>query len=125
MEFPGFDVHHIQDAFGVVCGRGVREGAFPGGVVNHDSRLDVVAVDVEQHALALVLHGHRFHLHAAGYQIFALENRRDAVEDMVPRFFYVVRREVLKRQHPLDVQIARARDEVLFVGVFGGQLVAD
>ena len=59
------------------------------------------------------------------YQIIAVEHGRDAIEYVVPGFFDVVRRQILKRQHPLHVQIARARDEILFVRVLGGQLVAN
>ena len=44
---------------------------------------------------------------------------------MVFRFFYIVRHQILKGQHTIDIQIAGACDQVFLIGILGGQLIAD
>ena len=68
VEAHGAGVEDIGHGLAVLrLGRG-GEGALPGGVVDLHAGLDVVGVDVEQHALALVLHGHGLQLHAPGQE---------------------------------------------------------
>ena len=44
---------------------------------------------------------------------------------MVAGFLHKIRHHVFKGQHPLDVEVARAGDEILLVGILPGELVAD
>lgn len=110
----------------LACLRAVlREGVLAGGVVDLDPRLHVEAVDVEAHARAAVLDRPRFHLHAARHELVALEDGRHAVEHVVVGLLDVVGHLVLEGEHPLDVEVAGARDEVALVGVLAGELVSD
>ena len=99
--------------------------ALSGRVVDRDARLHIVTVDIEADSVPLVLDRPSLELHARGDQIAPLEHRRCAVQHMVAGLPDVIRHQVLKRQHALHVEIPRARDQVAFVGVFTGQLVAD
>ena len=67
-----------------VCGVAVA-----GGVVNFNSRLVVVAIHMEAHAVAPVLHGPGLHLHPLGHQIVAAENGGHPVQHMVAGLLYV------------------------------------
>ena len=101
------------------------QSALAGGVVDGHTGLDIVDVDVETHALALVLHGPALHLHAAGHQIVPLKHRGHPVEHMIVRLLDVVRHQVFKGQHPLHIEIPSAGDEIFLVGVLPRQLIAD
>ena len=84
-----------------------------------------MAEDVEGDARAPVLDRLGLHLDAAGHELVADEDRRDAVEDAVAGRLDVAGHLVLEGQHALDVQVTGPRDEVPLVGVLGGELVAD
>ena len=122
MELPGTEVHHIVHFLPGNRG-GPGRAAFPGGIVDLYARLAVVDIDAE--ANLIVLHGQPLHQNAAGDQLAAFKDRGDTIEDVICRFLYIVGHHVFKGEHPLHVQVARAGDEVAFVGVFAGELVTD
>ena len=99
--------------------------AFARGVVDVDSRLNVVTVCVETHACSVVFYGQGLYLHAACNQVVVIEDGRGALKHMVARLFNVVGHLVFKGQHAFCVQIARAGDEIFRVGVFAGKLISD
>ena len=103
-----------------VCGVAVA-----GSVVDFNSRLVVVAIHMEAHAVAPVLHGPGLHLHPLGHQIVAAENGGHPVQHMVAGLLYVIGHQVLKGQHTLGVQVAGAGDQIAGVGILRRQLVAD
>ena len=90
-----------------VCGVAVA-----GSVVDFNSRLVVVAIHMEAHAVAPVLHGPGLHLHPLGHQIVAAENGGHPVQHMVAGLLYVIGHQVLKGQHTLGVQVAGAGDQI-------------
>ena len=102
-----------------------RFPAFAGHVVDGHARFHVVHEHVELHGFAVVLNGLRFHLNPARYQVVCGEQRGDAVEHVVARAAHVVAHQLLVIQHAHRVERARARDQVLLVGVFSAQLVRD
>ena len=63
-------------------------------------------------------------MHAAGHQLASLEDGRHGHEHVVACGIHIVGHGVLEGQHALDVQIARAGDEVSLVGVLARELVA-
>ena len=99
--------------------------ALPCGVVDLHSGLDIVHIHIEADPGALVLHTVGLHLHAVGYQVEILENRRHPIEYMVAGLLHIVRHLIFKGQHPLHIHVAGAGDEIFLVGVFSGKLVAD
>ena len=106
--------------------RGIgRLPAFAGHVVDGHARLHVVHEHVELDGLAVVLDGFRLHLNPARHQVVCGEQRGDAVEHVVARAAHVVAHQLLVIQHAHRVERARARDQVLLVGVFPAQLVRD
>lgn len=102
-----------------------RFPAFAGHVVDGYARLHVVHEHVELHGFAVVLDGLRFHLNSARHQVVCGEQRRDAVEHVVARAAHVVAHQLLVIQHAYCIERARARDQVLLVGVLPAQLVRD
>ena len=102
-----------------------RLPAFAGHVVDGHARLHVVHEHVELHGFAIVLDGLRFHLHPACHQVVCGEQRGDAVKHVVARAAHVVANQLLVIQHAHRVEGARARDQVLLVGVLPAQLVCD
>ena len=125
MELLGAGIEHVGSLRGGLRAGSALQPALAGGVVDLHPGLDVVDVDKEADALAVVLHTLRLHGHAAGNQILAVIDGTHPVEDVVLRLLDVVRDQILKGQHALHVQIAGAGDEVLLVGVLAGELVAD
>ena len=107
------------------AGTAVCGVAIAGGVVNFNSRLVVVAIHMEAHAITAVLHRPGFHLHPLGHQIVAAENGGHPVQHMVAGLLYVIGHQVLKGQHTLGVQVAGAGDQIAGVGILRRQLVAD
>lgn len=107
------------------CCFSLRCLTFAGGIINFHARLDVIAVHVKANAFAVVLDRPRLHLHARGDKIAALKHRRDPIEHMVAGFLYIVSDHILKWQHTLDIEVSRAGDQVLLVGILGGKLPAD
>ena len=102
-----------------------RFPAFAGHVVDGYARLHVVHEHVELHGFAVVLEGLRFHLNSARHQVVCGEQRGDAVEHVVARVAHIVAHQLLVIQHAHRVERARARDQVLLVGVLPAQLVRD
>ena len=102
-----------------------RFPAFAGHVVDGNAWLHVVHEHVELDGLAVVLDGLRFHLNPACHQVVCGEQRGDAVEHVVARAAHVVAHQFLVIQHAHRIERARARDQVLLVGVFSAQLVRD
>ena len=102
-----------------------RFPAFAGHVVDGHAWLHVVHEHVELDGLAVVLNGLRFHLNPARHQVVCGEQRGDAVEHVVARAAHVVAHQFLVIQHAHRVERARARDQVLLVGIFSAQLVRD
>ena len=94
-----------------------------GLVVDGDAGLDVVAVDAEGDFV--VLDGFGFQEHAGGDQVVPLKDGGDPVEDMVLREQDVVGDLVLEGEHAFHVQISGSGDQVLLIGVFAGELIAD
>lgn len=106
--------------------RGFRRfPAFAGHVVDAHAWLYVVHEHVELYGFAVVLDGLRFHLNPARHQVVCGEQRGDAVEHVVARAAHIVAHQLLVIQHAHRVERARARDQVLLVGVFSAQLVRD
>ena len=101
----------------------LAEPAVSRGVIDGNTGLDVIGVDTEADALALVLHGPAFHQNAVGHQIGVGEHRRHPVQNMVVRLLYIVSHHVFKGQHSLDIQISGTGDEILLVGVLSCQLI--
>ena len=44
---------------------------------------------------------------------------------MVACFFDVISHHIFKRQHPVHIHVSRTGDQILFVGIFRCQLIAD
>ena len=125
MEPPGSLVDHIRHVrFGCNGPAVPGKRAAPIRVVDLDARLHVGAPHREGE-LAAVIKGKRLHDHAAAHQLVALEKRLDAVQDAPARALHVVGDHVLVWQHALDVEVARAGDQIPLVGVLAGELVAD
>ena len=66
-----------------------------------------------------------FDLNPARHQVVCGEQRGDAVEYVVARAAHVVAHQFLVIQHAHRVERARARDQVLLVGIFSAQLMRD
>ena len=107
MELLGAGVQDIALLLGCAAftagGCVLLQPAVAGGVVNGHAGLDVIAVDIEAHTLALVLHRHGLHLHSAGHQIVPLKDGGDPVENVVFRFLYVVGHQIFKGKHALHI----------------------
>ena len=128
MEFLGAGVEHVGEGGGIRFLRGgvrLRQMALAGGVVDGDTGLDIVGVNGKAHALAAVLQRQGLHPNAPGHQLRALKVRCHPVEHVVAGLPDVRGHLVFKGQHPLYIQIPGAGDEVLLIGVFPRQLVAD
>ena len=123
MELPGVGVDHIPGL--CLFDFAALQGAVSGGVVDDHPRLDVVAEHIKADALALVLHGFGLHENPLGHQIIPFKNGGDPVEHMVTGLLHVVGHHVFKGEHPRDVQVPGAGNQVLLVGVFRRQLIAD
>ena len=92
-----------------------------GGVVDLHVRLQVVAVHVEAQGLAVVLDRLRLKAHAAADKFLFVVHGRDAVEHMVARVADVVEDLLFKRQHARLVEIARAGEDILAIGVLAAE----
>ena len=81
MELLGAGIEHVGSLRGGLRAGPALQPALAGGVVDLHPGLDVVDVDEEADALAVVLHALRLHGHAAGNQILAdsmkAENRQE------------------------------------------------
>lgn len=107
-------------------GHGLRRApALARCVVDVDARLHVVAKDVERHARPVVLDRLRLEVHPARDELVAHKDRGRAKEHTVAGGAHVVGHLVLKREHPLNVEVARAGDEVALVGVLARELEPD
>ena len=101
------------------------EVAVPGSIVDGDAGLDIVGIDAEQDVLAAVLDRIPLHQHAAGQQIAFLKNGSYPIEHVVVRLLDVVCHHILEGEHPFNVQIPSAGDQVLLVGILTGKLIAE
>ena len=88
-------------------------------------RLQIVAIYVEAEGLAVVLDRLRLKAHAAADELLFVIHGCDAVEHMVARVVDVVEDLLFKRQHARFVEIARAGEEILAVGVFAAERPGD
>ena len=109
-------------AWSVLVSRGLIAA---GGVVDLHVRLQVVAIYVEAEGLAVVLDRLRLKAHATADKFLFVIHRRDAVEHMVARIANIVENLLFKRQHARLVEIARAGEEILAVGVFAAERPGD
>ena len=98
---------------------------FAGGVVNLHMRLQVVAVHMEAQRLAVILDRLGLKAHAAAEKFLFVVHGRDAVENMVARVVDVVEDLLFKRQHARFVEIARAGEEILAIGVLAAERPGD
>ena len=96
-----------------------------GGVVDLHVRLQVVAVHVEAEGLAVVLDRLRLKAHAAADKFLFVIHGCDAIEHVVARLADVAENLLLKRQHACLVEITRAGEEILAVGVFAAERPGD
>ena len=123
MELPGVGVNYVLGLR--LFYRAALQGAVSGGVVDGHPGLNIVAEHVKAHALALVLHGFGLHKYPLGHQIFPFKDGGNPVEHMVAGLLHVVGHHVFKGEHPRNVQVPGASNQVLLVGVFRRQLIAD
>ena len=87
--------------------------------------MHVVDVHAEPDARAVVFDRFGFHEHAARDKLVVFEHGSDAVAHVVARAAHVAADFAFKRFHDVGVHMARAGDEVRFVGVFCRKLPAD
>ena len=73
----------------------------------------------------MVLDRLRLEAHAAANKFLLVVHGRDAIENMVARVVNVVKNLLLKRQHARLVEIMRAGEEILAVGVFAAERPGD
>ena len=99
--------------------------ALAGFVIDGDTGLVVVHEHIELDTGTFVFHTPGFHLYPPGHQVVPLKNGGHPVQHMVVGFFHVVGHHVFKGQHAGHIEIPGAGDQVLGVGVFRGQLIAD
>ena len=99
--------------------------AFTGSIINSNTGLRIVAINIKENAFPIILYRFGLHVNAAGHQIISFKNRCDTIQNMVPGFFYVVGNHIFKGKHPLHVQIAGTCDQVVFIGIFCCKLIAD
>ncbi len=99
-------------------------GAFPICIINADAGLHVIGEHAEGYARAPVLHGAALQQHAVCQQVIPVKDRRNPVQHMVFRLFYIVGYHILKGKHTFYIEIPGAGDKVLGIGVFAGKLVA-
>ena len=88
-------------------------------------RLQVVAIYVEAEGLAVVLDRLRLEAHATADKFLFVIHGCDAIENMVARVVDVVKNLLLKRQHARLVEIARAGEEILAIGIFAAERPGD
>ncbi len=84
-------------------------------------RLQVVAIYVEAEGLAVVLDRLRLKAHATADKFLFVIHGRDAVEHMVARIANIVENLLFKRQHTRLVEITRAGEEILAIGVLAAE----
>lgn len=99
--------------------------AFPGGIVDLHTGLDVESIDAKANPCTAVLDRIALHENTARQQVFPLKNGRRAIEHMIAGLLHIIGYLILKRQHPLDIQIPRAGDQIALICIFGSQLIAN
>ena len=136
MKFHGVGVQNIgsflplRAAGSLSRGRGLGQrltacSTLAGGIVNGDARLDVVSVCTESDPFPAVLYTVSLHQYAGGHQVISFKNRSDPVEYMVASLLYIVGNHIFKGQHSIHIHVSGAGDQILFVGIFPGQLESD
>ena len=103
----------------------LRSVAGSGNVVDNDTGLVVVAVDVEDQAGSIVLERIGLHVHAAGNKFALFKERGHAIKYVIARTLDVASGLLLKRLHAVDVHGARTGDEIAFVVVFSAERKGD
>ena len=124
MEFLGVCIQNIISRFSL-CECVFVEAAFSGGVVDHNSGLNIIAVYIEAYAVSLVLNAVSLHLHAAGNKLVAVKDGGHSVENVIARFLDIVRNHIFEGQHPFYVYITCSGDEILLVVVLACELETD
>ena len=94
-------------------------------IVNLNSGLYIVAKNIKGNTFTVILHRQRLDLDAAADQLIAFKARRYAVHHMIARTADIRGHLILIRKHAFRIQIARACDEVFYLGVLPRQLPAD
>ena len=125
MEFTGAGIDHIGLHILALPNHGFCQTAFPGGVVDLHTGLDIIGIDIEADTLAVILHRPGLHSDTAGQRIIPLKNRDDTVEHVVAGFLNIVSHHVFKGQHALHIHIAGASDQIPLVGILTGELKAN
>ena len=96
----------------------LRSVAGSGNVVDNDTGLVVVAIDVEVQAGSIVLERVGFHMDTARNELAFFKERGHAVKHMVVRSLDVAHGLLLERFHAIDIHGSCSGDEVAFVVVF-------
>ena len=96
----------------------LRSVAGSGNVVDNDTGLVVVAIDVEVQAGSIVLERVGFHMDTARNELAFFKERGHAVKHMVVRSLDVAHGLLLERFHAVDIHGSCSGDEVAFVVVF-------
>ena len=99
----------------------LRSVAGSGDVVDNDTGLVVVAIDVEDQAGSIVFERIGLHVHAAGNKFALFKERGHAVKHVVMRPFNVAYGLLFERFHAVNIHGSCSGDEVALVVIFSAK----
>ena len=99
--------------------------AVSGCIINLNPRLYIVHIHMKGKSFSFIFHRLCLHLHAGCNKIIPLINRCYTVTDMMFCLFYIICHHVFKWKHSIHIHISCPCNEILFIGIFRSELIAD